>query len=153
MAGKVHFTNNVKDMEEFIEPNHIIKELDGGESFEYKYVEPVPGENDTMKDTETRDEMLEHREHLIHEWEGATLRWIITSATEEGKAVKVERDEVAQKLKENYWKLDPYVRARSYYDRTGVIQSGGKINFYPSEDGAAAANGASKNDTSADDVD
>ncbi len=43
------------------------------------------------------------------------------------------RDEVIKSLSANYWKLDPYVRARSLLDRTGVIKEGGKIDFYPTQ--------------------
>jgi hypothetical protein len=36
-----------------------------------------------------------------------------------------------EKLREQYWVLDPYIRARSLYDRLNIIQGGGKIEFYP----------------------
>ena len=64
---------------------------------------------------------------------------------QEGK--KSERDEIAAKLRKNYWQLDPYIRARAFYDRTGMIKPGGSIEYYPSQEvnGAAAS--------SADDVD
>lgn len=152
VAAKVNFTNNTKDLEEFIEPGRIPRELGGKEDWEYKYVEPLEGENNKMKDTETRDKLLEGRDKLVHEFEGATLRWIITGGTSEGDAVKQERNELARRLREDYWNLDPYVRARSVYDRTGVLQSqnGGKVDFY---EPVVPANGDAKTNTLADDVD
>ncbi|KAB5526409.1 CRAL-TRIO domain-containing protein [Coniochaeta sp. 2T2.1] len=131
VAGKVNFTNNVKDVEEFIAAQHIPKELDGQEDWEYTYVDPVPGENDRMKDTETRDRILAERQKQYEAFEQATIRWIQNPEGETAKEVRQEREKVAAQLREGYWRLDPYVRARSLYDRTGVIKEGGKIEFYP----------------------
>ena len=119
-------------MEAYVPKPQIIHELGGAEDWTYKYVEPVPGENDTMKDTETRDKLLLAREGIVKEYEKATLDWIhgIGDVT----AVKKSRNEIASKLKVDYWGLDPYVRARSYYDRVGMINPGGKIQFYPVEE-------------------
>ncbi|EPE02735.1 phosphatidylinositol transfer protein csr1 [Ophiostoma piceae UAMH 11346] len=132
VASKVHFTNNVKDMEEFIARDQIIKELGGDEDWEYKFVEPEPGENDKMKDTATRDKLLAERERLFRAYEEATARWVLNPAAnaEQAKAVRAERDGIASKLRDDYWVLDPYVRARSVYDRTGMLQDGGKVDFY-----------------------
>ncbi|KAF9870401.1 cral trio domain protein [Colletotrichum karsti] len=151
VASKVHFTNNVKEMEEFIPTSHILKELDGPEDWNYKYVEPVAGENDQMKDTTTRDALLSGREELISQYEDATLQWIKEAGTDKESAIKAQREELAQKLRDDYWKLDPYIRAKCVLDRTGVIKEGGKIEFYPKTT-AEPTNGA-KVDTSADDVD
>lgn len=157
MAGKVHFTNNVKEVEEFIPLNHIPKELDGEEDWEYKYVEPIPGENHRMKDIETRDRILAEREQQYRDFEDTTIRWIQNPDGEKGKEIKSEREAIASKLNQGYWTLDPYVRARSLYDRTGVIKPGGKVDFYPvaieatKEDGGPPARAIVE--TSADDVD
>lgn len=131
VASKVHFTNNKKEMEEFIAPSQILKELDGDEAWEYQYVEPIPGENDKMKDTATRDELLGGREKLYRAYEEATMEWIHSHDGEVGQTVKTKRDEIAAKLRESYWAVDPYIRARSYYDRVGVLQPGGKLDYYP----------------------
>jgi hypothetical protein len=158
VAAKVHFTNNRKDMEEFIPRSQILKDLEGEEDWEYKYVEPVPGENDMMKDTETRDRLLANRAHLFKEYEEATLQWIQTPTGEEAKEIKERRNAIAAKLREDYWNLDPYVRARSLYDRTGVLLPGGKLQYYPKavEVNEKEVNGIATNgtqETSADDVD
>jgi len=157
VAGKVHFTNNVKEMEEFIPPSQILKELDGQEDWEYKYVEPIAGENDAMRDTETRDRLSSERGMLYREYENATLQWIQNPEGDEGKAIKARRDDIARRMREDYWRLDPYIRARSLYDRTRILQPGGKVEYYPgpervvTEQAAGAANGAVG--TSSDDVD
>lgn len=135
--------------------SRIPAELDGPEDWAYKYIEPVPGENDKMKDAETRDKLLRARAVIVDEFEQTTLSWIHGEG--EVEAVKTTRHELAEKLKVDYWNLDPYVRARSFYDRVGLINPGGRLEFYkekPIEAPVAApANGAPKVQTSAADLD
>jgi hypothetical protein len=86
-----------------------------------------------MKNTAKRDEILAVRKQTFKELQDNTRDWI-------GAALKREEDRVAElknqrellikKSHESYWELDPYVRSRSIYDRTGVLLPGGKINFY-----------------------
>lgn len=150
VASKVHFTNNLKDLGEFIDASRVLKEFDGDEKFEYKYVEPVAGENDKLKDTTTRDGLVAAREQLYQDYEEATAQWI---KSPEDAAIKAQRDSIAAKLRADYWNLDGYVRARSLYDRTGWIQ-GDKVEPYPTEKDAGVQ--ASTNNgvgTSSDDVD
>ncbi|KAG8157793.1 hypothetical protein KVR01_012455 [Diaporthe batatas] len=142
VASKVHFTNNIKDVEQFIHSSRVLKELDGQEDWAYQYVEPIPGENDRMKDEATRNGLLAAREQLYKDYEEATLKWI---QNPEDASAKVQRNSIAAKLRADYWKLDPYVRARSLYDRTGWLQ-GDKVEPYPKKANAEPT-------TTADDVD
>lgn len=156
VANKVHFTNNISEMSEFISPEKIPKDLDGQEDWEYKYVEPVPGENDKMKDTETLKKLQAARAELVKEYEEATLQWIQTQGG--APELKKKRDEIAEKLRVDYWQLDPYVRARSFYDRVGVLLPGGKLDPYLKEKNSVSGitEGVAKvgvSDTKADDVD
>ncbi|KAK7744341.1 phosphatidylinositol transfer protein csr1 [Diatrype stigma] len=159
VASKVNFTNNAKDLEQFIAPERIMRELDGGEDWAYQYVEPVDGENAAMADTAARDALLREREALYEEYEQRTVDWIGSEEADKRAAAQAARNEVARKLDTQYWRLDPYVRARSLYDRVGIIKPGGVVDYYPSTNGpaaAAATNGtaaATTADTSADDVD
>ncbi|KAF4622678.1 hypothetical protein G7Y89_g14351 [Cudoniella acicularis] len=158
VASKVQFTNNIQEMEQYVPSNHIIKELDGAEDWAYRYIEPVPGENDAMKDTDTRDKLLREREVSVQDYEKATLEWIHATTTDLS-SIKETRNSVANALRDGYWVLDPYVRARSYYDRVGMISAGGKPRFYPEPTPTTAAltpisNGIPKPvETSADDLD
>ena len=154
VAAKVHFTGSVEDLEEFIPRKQIIKELGGEENWEYKFIEPIEGEDETMKDHETKQKLLDERNEDVLEYQKKTFDWINAGSGEAGQRVKDQRDEIARKLNDNYWRLDPYVRARTLYDRVGMIEKGGKINFYPShEKPQPAAAQAVKVQTSADDVD
>jgi len=119
-------------MEEFVPKDHIIKELGGDEDWAYNYIEPVPGENDKMKDTATRDKLLHGREETIKAYEKETLDWIHSKQTDVAD-LKKKRHDLAATLRDGYWVLDPYVRARSYYDRVGLIGEGGVAHFYPSK--------------------
>lgn len=152
VAGKVNFTNTVEDIEEYVPKSQIIKELGGPEDWSYEYIEPVPGENDKMSDTETRDKLLAERAKLYKEYELATLEWIRGDVED----VKEKKNEIARRLKEDYWVLDPYLRARSFYDRIGMLALGGKTQFYPVVNGQGSANKTEtpvQKETSADDVD
>ncbi|KAF7550105.1 hypothetical protein G7Z17_g5955 [Cylindrodendrum hubeiense] len=151
VASKVHFTNNKKELEEFIEPSHIIKELEGEEDWEYKYIEPIAGENDKMKDTVTRDRLVEAREELVKKFEHTTREWIRNSEGDQAKALKAEREKLAQQLKADYWNLDQYVRARTLYDRQGAIQGGGNTDWYSAPKAAVPSEPVPS--TSADDID
>ena len=110
--------------------------MEGDEDWVYKYVESVPGENDKMKDTTTRDKLLADREELYKAYENSTLEWIQSPQSAE---IKARRNEIAAQLKQGYWVLDPYIRARSFYDRVGILQPGGKVDLYPTGPVAAVA--------------
>ena len=85
-----------------------------------------------MQDTAAKDSIKSERAELVKSYESETLSWASGEDAGEG------RTRLAQRIAENYWRLDPYVRARILYDRSGVINEGGKINFYPSSADAKA---------------
>ena len=126
VASKIHFASNIDDLQEWIPRSQIMKELGGDEDFVYGYVEPIEGENSQMNDTDSRDKLQAERTELIKSYETETLDWIHGEDSGEG------RNRIAQRLAENYWKLDPHIRARSLYDRTGILGKEGKLEFYPS---------------------
>lgn len=144
VASKVHFINGAKDLEQLIPKEHIIKELGGEKDWEYEYVGPVANENEKLRDTDTRKTLLEERNKLGDELFRLTTEWISSPGQTADPSVKSSRDEVVKELRENYWKLDPYVRARTFMDRTGVIQGGGKIDFYADSKPKTQTNGDSK---------
>ena len=125
VASKFHFTRNVEELEAFIERNHIPKELGGDDPWQYQFVEPKLGENDQMKDETTKQRLLSERAELVKDFEKTTQEWI-----KEPQAVQQKRAELAERLRSGYWQLDPYLRARSLYDRTGTMVKGGKIDHY-----------------------
>ncbi|KAH8840491.1 hypothetical protein MCOR27_006479 [Pyricularia oryzae] len=138
VAAKVNFTNDITALQEYVSIDKIPVELEGKEQWEYKYTEPIPGENDRMKDTATRDRLLAERAKLYTAFEEATLK-MLRNPTDQ--AVHKERSEIASTLRSHHWQLDPYIRARSWYDRTGVLREDGTINYYPPKDFKYVVNG------------
>jgi len=155
VASKVHFTNNVGEMEEFIERGHITKDMGGSEDWSYQYIEPVAGENSKMKETETKEKLLAERAKIVNDYEESTIDWIDHSGGADVSQIKERRHKLALALKEDYWRMDPYVRARSIYDRFGMIQPGGKLEFYPrtAPITTSSANGGQKVVHTAEDID
>jgi hypothetical protein len=157
VAAKVHFTRSLEDLEEFISRDRIAKELGGSEDWSYDYVEPSPDENSRISDEAAKQTLLADREELVKEFETITMKWITQSTeTVEEANLLAKRNELAECLRVNYWQLDPYIRARTVYDRVGVIRDGGEIIFYPDE--TANEKDATKatpidHETSPDDVD
>jgi CRAL/TRIO domain len=126
VANKVHFTNSVTELSEFIEPSSILAELGGDNSWKYSYVEPAENENDRMKDAETKGKLISQRKDLAREYEEEVFEWLATDKgeKEDWSTSRAKRDGLAAQLRRNYWELDPYVRARSVYDRNGELESG-----------------------------
>jgi hypothetical protein len=158
VAGKIHFAKNVDELEAFIPRNQIPTELGGDEDWTYTYVEPDANENALLSDHTARDGFLAKHSELVRKYESTVLDWIHSAEKkEDGKSIEERRDErnsIAEELRKNYWDLDPYVRARTFYDRIGVLGAGGKLTPYPekakeAEKPAAAAQPT----TSEDDVD
>jgi hypothetical protein len=136
VASKIHFTKSLDELQTFVAPSHIIAELGGEDPWSYKYIEPSPTENGAMNDTATRDKLLEERANVVKEFESATQEWIQNSAA---PPIRQKRSALAEQLRTGYWKLDPYIRARTVYDRNGLIKPGGVIDYYPKAGAAAAA--------------
>jgi hypothetical protein len=153
VAGKVHFAKNIDELQKFVPRTQIPSELGGDEKWTYTYPEPVPGENEKMNDVATRDRMEAERKAIVDKYENTVLEWVHEGDAAELEGKRKERDAVAEELRQNYWKLDPYVRARTLYDRMGMLSEGGQLAFYPQANAVAPAAAASRVSTSADDLD
>ncbi|KAF3929687.1 hypothetical protein AA313_de0204310 [Arthrobotrys entomopaga] len=130
VASKVHFTKGASDLSKFIDKQYIPKSLGGNEDWTYQYVEPAPGENSAIENPTPQqvDEKLKlerARMMIIADYEAMTAKWI----KEEGSHSKEERNKLRDELKVNYWMLDKYVRAKTHYDRIGMIGESGKIKL------------------------
>lgn len=137
VASKVHFTKNEKELEEYVDRSQIPKGLGGGEDWTYLYIEPVSGENKLQSDDSTRQLLLDERAAVVRSYESTTQQWIQDSGSRE--TLQQKRSELAERLRTGYWKLDPYLRAKSFCDRTGMIREGGRIHFYESPNGATTS--------------
>jgi hypothetical protein len=142
VASKVHFTRSVDDLDKFIPRDQIPRELAGDEDWEYKYIQPEENENEIMADTETRDSLMYERMMIGLRMFAATAAWISAtdySKDKEGKEkveeIKARRNDIIEEFRQNYWKLDPYIRARALIDRAGVLKQDGTVVVHASSNG------------------
>ena len=117
VASKVAFTNGKSGLSRYIAEDKLLKEYGGKVTTKYEYAEPVAGENDRLRMDEKRAELQSQRWELIGRFEELTRGWV-AGADDAGKAE--EREAVVRELQACYWRLDPYVRARTHYHRTGA---------------------------------
>ncbi|CAH0017827.1 unnamed protein product [Clonostachys rhizophaga] len=130
VASKIHFTRTKADLERFITAENLSSDLGGEDEWEYKYIDPIPGENDRIGQVEERVRIQGERDRLASDFERLTFEWITCDPlSDSAKEKEALRDRVAGKLRENYWRLDPYLRARNYYHRVGVVDEDGRVDF------------------------
>ncbi|KAF9890522.1 hypothetical protein FE257_005927 [Aspergillus nanangensis] len=137
VASKVQFTNSIADLDKYIPRAQMPKEFGGEEDFDYKYIEPKADENAPMLDKAAGDAVLIERMMIGVKMVAATATWISaadSAKTDEERAAAKElkkyRDTFIEQYEQNYWKLDPYVRARALIDRTGAIEADGTVNKF-----------------------
>ncbi|KAK3313343.1 CRAL-TRIO domain-containing protein [Apodospora peruviana] len=131
IASKINFTSSNSDMEKFISQENLQKCYGGKDTFEYKYIDPVEAAGeDRTKDEEKKAKLQNEREELMRRFEGLTEEWAkLDPDSAEGKQKDVERGDLARELRKSFWQLDPYVRARTYYHRAGVIGADGTVDL------------------------
>ena len=122
--ARVHFTRTADDLEKFIPRSAIPKDLEGDEDWRYEYIEPSTGENQSMADMTMRRALVAEREDIMENLELATLTWASERSNDDlflTDMIRERRLELVQQLSRNYWALDPYIRARTIYDRLHLI--------------------------------
>ncbi|ANB13713.1 Csr1p [Sugiyamaella lignohabitans] len=138
VASKISFTRNHNDLVKLIDDKEIPKSMGGSRPWDFEYLPPVPGENQKLEDHETRDKILAERVNLFKELEQVTVQWI--SATgEQSNALEAKRSQIIAEVRKNYFLLDPYVRARSAYDRDGTLAEFKQQLHQPELEAAAQA--------------
>lgn len=128
VVSKIHFTKNTADLAKFIPMEFIEKDLGGDSTYEFEYIEPVEGENDLMKDKETIEKLTKERDVISAEFIDMTIQWIKSESKETNKETQDAKNEFARQLRENYWKMDAHVRARSVFDRSGSLEAFKKLH-------------------------
>ena len=139
-------TKNTDDLLVHISKEHLVKELGGSSTWSWQYPEIVPGENKTQFDTAGREVSLRvaspglvlmcvmqqraqaERDALILEYVKITRQW----CNSDDLLIEKKRELAALKLRAQYFTLDPYIRGRGAYHRTGGIAGNGLVFFeYP----------------------
>ncbi|KAI1749335.1 CRAL/TRIO domain-containing protein [Xylaria castorea] len=122
IASKINFTRKPADLLQFISEENLQISFGGKDTWEYDYIEPVKGENAKLEEADKRTQIAQERDELIGEFELETIKWACLAADSPTEKEKTSRrTELVQQLGENYWKLDPYIRARTYYHRLGLV--------------------------------
>lgn len=128
-AAKINFTKNNQELAEFIDTDQLQKEYSGDDPWEYKYIELEPGEEGRME-SEKKLKILAERNDLIDYFEQITMEWVQQEPDSPGAYEKdEEKRSLIYDLRMNYWTLDPYIRARTYYHRANVIQANGTYDL------------------------
>ncbi|KAG0064705.1 hypothetical protein BGZ89_008917 [Linnemannia elongata] len=131
VASKIRFTRGDKELTDIIEAERLPNKYEGGrDQFTYQYIPVQAGENDRMKDTETKERLLDEWKAHMWKFEALTREWIECKKVEGARAEDVienERNALAKELRVAYFKLDPYIRARNLYHRSEhpVLQADG----------------------------
>lgn len=122
VASKVVFTSNVKDLNKYIEIDHIPSYLGGESEVDLDNFEPVDGSHDDyLSDIETRTQLQSQRKVLIEKFIELTIKWIETNNQEQSQKLLNEKIEIGLQLSQNYSNLDPYIRSRSNFDISGTL--------------------------------
>ncbi|KAL1917893.1 uncharacterized protein VTP21DRAFT_3727 [Calcarisporiella thermophila] len=125
VASKIRFTNSTDDLLQYIPEKYLPKDVGGTSDFKWNYIPPVEGENDKHKDTATRDALLAKRRELENQFEERTREWVKAVKADDKDAADAawaKREELNPQLRRAYYDLDPYVRGRNVYHRTGVLK-------------------------------
>ncbi|KAF9917755.1 hypothetical protein FBU30_000546 [Linnemannia zychae] len=125
VASKFVFTRNNAELHKVVPRERLpIIHYDGLDDWKFEYIPYKEGENDAMKDTAKKAELLAERRAIEERFDAVTRTW---AKTGNGKNLD-ERDELAKEFREQYSRMSPYVRATSLYKRWGVAVDG-QVNW------------------------
>lgn len=124
VASKVHFTKSTADLEQFVDNKYIPVSLGGQDKFEPVYEPPKEDENAlVIGDSQEKEQLLNERKAIIEEVLAVTTKWIEADDADASAKYLAEKIAVGNKLVDNYVKLDKYIRARTVFDRWGLLES------------------------------
>ena len=124
VAEKIHFTKGVDELVNFVPREQLLTELGGDHDWNYTYQEPDPNTDFPLPDDASSRSAIEAWANKCSEYQELTLQWVNAKGTDDAGVLMDKRHELAIKLVDAYWKMDPYVRARSFYDKLGLVAPG-----------------------------
>ncbi|KAJ1978704.1 phosphatidylinositol transfer protein csr1 [Dimargaris verticillata] len=145
VASKINFIRSQEDFAEFIDAANMVDWLGGESRFQYEYVGPQADENAHMLDTAQRTQAAERYNQSMVNVENATLKWLAahkvldantdeskaSALKEEAQAADQQRQATQTEHKAAVKALDPFVRARTFYHRVGVVQDFSQFDWKP----------------------
>lgn len=121
VASKIHFTKTTKDLENFIDKKYIPLDLGGLDDYHPTYIPPTK-ENSAKKPKDaTYEKLVAEREQLTLLFLETTLAWINAKTPEESTKLLNAKIQLGAESGLNYIALDPYIRSRGFFDRSGCI--------------------------------
>lgn len=122
VASKIYFTKTTDDLKDYIACDQLPVYLDGTNKIDLNHYEHVDESSDKLlKDTKTRDEILEKRKAIIDDFIETTRQWIECDNDDISAIILKNRINIGRRLSVNYTELDPYIRSRSRYDIEGTL--------------------------------
>ncbi|KXN69344.1 CRAL/TRIO domain-containing protein, partial [Conidiobolus coronatus NRRL 28638] len=109
---KIQFLSE-SDLKNFISPDQLPVRLGGKNTHTYKYSTPSEEETRVKPHDDEYVRLKAERKKLAYEFLDKSQEWV------NGAPVEAERDELAQKLCNNFRALAPYTWSPSYYHRMG----------------------------------
>lgn len=126
IRAKIQFTNNRKDLEEFVAPEQLMKNkaYEGLDETPYQFIDAIPDENRLLLDpSEAKQRAIARRKEMELTFERLTEVWQGQKQLSSSAAVIQERNEVGQRMADVWWAAEPYTRARTVYHRMGAIHT------------------------------
>lgn len=131
---KINFTGKPDELD--LIPNYMLEDVLGGTQVDVmKWTEPQPGEKEGLpRDNPQRQKMWREYRGLSAQFEEITKQWVASDGQDD--RLQDERDFHAKKLRLKFIDLDPYLRARNMYQRSGIITPDLLFDFtYKQKDG------------------
>lgn len=121
VASKISFTKTEKDLLKFINSDSLAKELGGTRSWEYEWEPPYQGENDRLEEHDVRDKLIDEQVKMFEEADKINLSLITSKDSSERDKYREERNKVIKRIRDQYYRIDPYIRSRTIIDRDGSL--------------------------------
>ncbi|MBW0553014.1 hypothetical protein O181_092729 [Austropuccinia psidii MF-1] len=143
VRAKIQITKSSEDLKVHIDEKHLIESLGGKSHWKWEYEPVQSGENSLMADLTAKQHELQNRKKIVQLHAELTRKWYDEALPEDYLVHKDLIDEdlsviaqlrkfITYHLRVHYFVLDPYVRGRTVYHRTGRIIGNGLITFeYP----------------------
>lgn len=125
VASKIRFTKKAKDLEEFIDPQFIPKDLGGKDDYKPVFIAPTKENAGVLPKDEKFVEIAKERDQTFVSFIEATIQWILSKEAAESADWERVRAQTQIDLARNYLKLDPYIRNKSAFERSGEMKVNG----------------------------
>jgi hypothetical protein len=121
VQNKIHFINNLNDLNQFIDPIFLPKQLNGTRP-DFNYIQPTEQDlimlNTFRNDKQGKQKAEEIHRQAVQNYLNITYIWAIQDQTED---LLNQRTKATNELRDAFEQLVPYVNTRTHYHRSGVI--------------------------------